>query len=619
MHAEDAPRFRLILIQVTLRRKPSSVTFSIALLLALTLVALVLFALEIISADVIALALMLTLTLTGLLPPERAFAGFGSDTVIVILGLLILTAALLRTGVMDMVGRVILRHTGDSAGRLLIVVSIAAAGLGAFMSNTASTAFFLPVVFGLARRAKISPGKLLLPLAFAGIVSSSVSLISTSTNVVVSGLLQDYRLPPMGMFELAPVGIPVAVTGVIYLLTLGRRLVPDRFAGDAPDADPLGLRPYLAEIIILPDSPLVGKTLGDAALGRDLDLKVLRILRGEKRALWPEPWLVLQGGDILIVEGGSEEILKIKDVSGIEIKADLELSDPSLSPDELGLVEALVLPRSPLVGRTLKGYGFRERFGLQVLGISRHGEAMHHKISTVPLRIGDLLLLQGPRERLRAMESANVVRVIGAPEEERPRVRLAPVAIAIFLGVITLPTLKLVTLPVAVMLGVVAVFLTRCLTSTEAYREVRVEGGNPDCFDALPWCGDGAHRRRRLSCGESGPMDARARAGRGARRVLRAHGSAHTADVESSRGHRGAAHRDPNGPPARPESADLRHDDRRRRELLLSHATRTGVPHGLRARPLSLPRFRPCRCTAHAANLPDRHHLGAAFMAGTIG
>ncbi|HZJ14999.1 MAG TPA: SLC13 family permease, partial [Chthoniobacteraceae bacterium] len=115
---------------------------------------------------------------------------------------------------------------------------------------------------------------------------------------------------------------------------------------------------------------------------------------------------------------------------------------------------------------------FRERFGLQVLGISRHGEAMHHKISTVPLRIGDLLLLQGPRERLRAMESANVVRVIGAPEEERPRVRLAPVAIAIFLGVITLPTLKLVTLPVAVMLGVVAVFLTRCLTSTEAYREV---------------------------------------------------------------------------------------------------------------------------------------------------
>ncbi|HZJ14037.1 MAG TPA: SLC13 family permease, partial [Chthoniobacteraceae bacterium] len=119
-------------------------TFSIALLLALTLVALVLFALEIISADVIALALMLTLTLTGLLPPERAFAGFGSDTVIVILGLLILTAALLRTGVMDMVGRVILRHTGDSAGRLLIVVSIAAAGLGAFMSNTASTAFFLP-------------------------------------------------------------------------------------------------------------------------------------------------------------------------------------------------------------------------------------------------------------------------------------------------------------------------------------------------------------------------------------------------------------------------------------------------------------------------------------------
>lgn len=432
----------------------------------------VLFAVEIISADVVALGLMLTLTLTGLLPPERAFAGFGSDTVIVILGLLILTAALLRTGVMDLAGRAILRCTGKEPGRLLVVIVVAAAVLGAFMSNTASTAFFLPVVIGLARRAQISPGKLLLPLAFAGIVSSSVTLISTSTNVVVSGILKDYKLAPMGMFELAPVGIPIAVVGVLYLLTVGRRLVPDRFAGDASLDGTLGFRPYLSEILILADSPLAGKTLEAAGIGRDLDIRILRILRGKEESLWPDAHAVLRAGDVLVVEGGSEEILKIKDITGIEIKADVKLSAPGLSPEDLGLVEALILPRSELIGRTLKGYGFRERFGVQVLGISRHGETMLRKISTIRLGIGDILLLQGHRDRLHALEQANAVRVVGTPEEERPRLQLAPVAIAIFAGVLVLPALQIMSLPVAVMLGAFAVFATRCISSVEAYREI---------------------------------------------------------------------------------------------------------------------------------------------------
>ncbi len=447
-------------------------TLSIGLVLFLTVLAMVLFTVEIIAADVVALALLLTLTLTGLVPAGQAFAGFGSDTVIVILGLLILTAALQRTGVMDLAGRAILRLTGDSPRRMIVVVVVASATLGAFMSNTASTAFFLPMVIGLARKVRMSPGKLLLPLAFAGIVSSSVTLISTSTNVVVSGILKDYRLPPMGMFELAPVGIPIAIVGVLYLLTVGYRLVPDRFSGEDSSGGPLGFRPYLSEIIILPDSPLAGKTLEAAGVGRDLDIRILRILRGKNESLWPGADVVIVPGDVLIVEGASEDILKIKDVPGIEIKADVKLSEPGLSPDELGLLEALILPRSELIGRTLKGYGFRERFGLQVLGISRHGETMLRKLSEIRFQIGDILLLQGHRDRLHTLEQADAVRVVGTPEEVRPRLKLAPVAIAIFVAVIALPTFKLVTLPVAVMLGVVAVFLTRCISSTEAYREV---------------------------------------------------------------------------------------------------------------------------------------------------
>jgi di/tricarboxylate transporter len=161
--------------------------------------------------------------------------------------------------VVDAAGRLILRHTGTKLTPLLCVIVLASATLGAFMSNTASTAFFVPLVFGIARRAKVSAAKLLMPLAFSSIVTSSVSLISTSTNVVVSGLMKQNGMEPMGMFELAPVGIPIAVVGILYILTLGRKLVPDRFSSADVADNPLITRPYLFELFIHSDSPLVGK------------------------------------------------------------------------------------------------------------------------------------------------------------------------------------------------------------------------------------------------------------------------------------------------------------------------------------------------------------------------
>ncbi|MGI8601388.1 MAG: SLC13 family permease [Verrucomicrobiales bacterium] len=445
-------------------------TFDIGLLLALTLATIVLLSVERISADVVALGLLLTLTLLGLVPAGVAFAGFGSDTVIVIFGLLVLTAALLRTGVMDLAARAILRYTGTDPQRLLWVIVITSAVFGAFMSNTASTAFFIPIVFGLARRAKISPAKLLLPLAFSSILSSSVTLISTTTNVVVSGVMTQYQMPPMGMFELAPVGIPIAIVGVLYMLTLGRRLTPDRFRSDEVDGSSTALRAYLTEVVILPGSPLAGKSIEASAFGRDLDLTILRIVRNRDQQLVPRHQTVLREGDELMVEGASEEILKIKQAVGIDIKADIKLG--GVSPKELGFVEAILLPRSPLVGRTLKGYGFRERTGLQVIGVNRHGETLYRKISETPLQIGDILLVQGQPERIAALERERAFRVIGAFDEERPKVKRAPLAAGIFIAVILLASFKIVSLPVATMLGVFAVFLTRCLTSEQAYREV---------------------------------------------------------------------------------------------------------------------------------------------------
>lgn len=446
-------------------------TPEIALVLLIIAVAVILFSFEWVPPDVVALGVLATLILTGLLPAEEAFAGFGSDTVLMILGLFILTASLLRTGVVEMTGRAIIRFTGDDLNRLLAVVMAASAGLGAFISNTASTAFFVPIVIGLANRTRTSASRLLMPLAIASIVASSVTIVSTSSNIVISGLMTRYDLPPMGIFELAPVGLPIAVAGLVFMYTLGRRLVPDRRHPDELGGG-LGIRAYFTEVLVLPDSPLAGKTLGESGLGRDLDLTVLRIIRDEDRYLAPRADRELHAEDLLLVEGRRDEILKIKETVGIDIKGDVSLSDPELQGDEIHLVEAILLPGSPLIGRTLKGLRFRERYGLQVLAIYRQGQTIRQQIGQVRFRVGDVLLTQGRRANIAWLAEDEIFNVIGEVEEERFNQSRARAAIAAFVGSLALVTFNIVSLPVAMLIGALVVFLAGCLTPEEAYREV---------------------------------------------------------------------------------------------------------------------------------------------------
>ncbi len=251
-------------------------------MLSLTGLAMLFFAFEWVSPDVTALGLLLALTISGLLPVEKAVSGFGNDAVIVILGLLILAAALLRTGVVDFAGRRLFRYTEEKPFRLLATIMLTTAIMSAFISNTASAAFFMPLVFGVARRAKMSPSRLLMPMAFAAILASSITIIGTSTIIVVSAMMTRYGLDPIGVFELAPVGVPIAIAGLAYMLLFGWRLIPDRFATEVDEKDdsPRVIRPYLTEIELKNDSSLVGVELQESALRRDFDIHVLRIVPG---------------------------------------------------------------------------------------------------------------------------------------------------------------------------------------------------------------------------------------------------------------------------------------------------------------------------------------------------
>lgn len=445
-------------------------TLAIGLLLLIVVIAAVLFSMESVPGDVVALGVLVALILLRLIPGDRAFEGFGSDTVMMILGLLILSASLDKTGVVDLVGNLIVKHSGQSPQRVFVVVVIAASVLSAFISNTAATAFFLPMVIGISARTKTSPSRLLMPLAFSSILSSSVTLVSTSTNLVVSGLMVQQGLEPMGMFELAPVGIPIAVAGVIYLLTLGRRLIPTR-ATPGEEVDRFGLRAYLSEVLIRVGSPLVGKRLSESGLGEDLDLTVLAVIR-DGGYIGSRPALKLQEGDVLLVEGQRENILKVRDQAGIDIRPEIEFSAPGIDADDSRMVEVILMPGSPLIGRTLKSHQFRERHGLHVLAINRHSEIIRSKLSDLRLRLGDVLLVQGHRVGIAALEDEKISQVLGVVAEQRQNLTRAPIAIVAFAGALALATAKVLSFPVAVFVGVLVVFATRCITPQEAYREV---------------------------------------------------------------------------------------------------------------------------------------------------
>jgi len=446
-------------------------TLSIILLLIILVVALLFFSFEWIPPDVTAIGVLVALIVFGLVPLDQAFSGFGSDTFILLMGLLIMTAALMRTGVVEVVGRILLQYTANHPGSLLPATMIAVAIMSTFINNTAAAAFFLPVILGLSQRAKFSASRLLMPMAFAAILSSSVTLVATSTNVVVSGLITQFGLEPIGMFELTPVGLPILIVGLLYMMFIGKRLVPERSSkNDVTES--FDLRPYLAELRILPDSHLAGNTLAKSNIGRNYDLTVLAIIHEGKRKLNPPANTLLHEGDALLVEGASESILKIKDVSGIDIQADLKFSDEELKAEELHLAEVVLLPRSPFIGRTLKGLKMRERFDLQVVAINRRTGIVHSKIADTRLQLGDVLLVQGNRNQIKALQAENAFDVLGVLEVQRFNRKQAIIVVGIFAGAFILGSLKLIALPVAMLLGALLVFVTRCITPDEAYRQV---------------------------------------------------------------------------------------------------------------------------------------------------
>jgi di/tricarboxylate transporter len=444
-------------------------TPQIAIVLSLLFIALVLFSTERIPIEVVSILLVMALVVTNTLTAGEAFAGFGNDIVITIAGLFILTGGLARTGVIDLVGRRLHRAAGESEFRMVALIMFAAALCAAVMKNTTTTAMFLPVVLGISVRRNISPSKLLMPLAFGAILGGTCTLIGTSTNLAVSGALPRYGIQPFTMFELTRVGVVIVAVGMFYMLLVGIRLLPRRKSSESL-TEQYHIRQYMTEVIVLDDSPLIGKSLAEAQLGAELDLTVLGILRGQEQyRVAPNPAEKITSDDLLLVQGRVEDILKVKAEAGIEIKPDFTLNDSVLEGKDTELFEAMVGRGSDFIGRTLKRLDFRKRYGLVVLAINRHGVNLLSKISRVRLRFGDVILIQGNREQVERLAADGQILLLEEVSEKQARPekrRWALLAFAVFLF---FSLTHLVPLPIAVLFGVMILLASQSLRMSEIY------------------------------------------------------------------------------------------------------------------------------------------------------
>ncbi len=440
-------------------------TLSILLVLILLAAVIVVFAFEWVSVDMATLILLAVLVVSGILTVDEAFSGFSNEIIIILASIFVLSGALMKGGVLDHLSDVIHRIAGGSRAKILLCVMPVTSAISSFMNNTTCTAVMMPAVLGVSRKSGVSAGKVLIPLAYASMLGGTCTLIGTSTNVAASGYVASTGLAPFSMFEFLPVGLVVCVAGILYMVLAGHRLLPD--TREEGYEEQYSIREFLSEVVVTSGSPLAGQALRDSRLGQ-MGLQVRAVLRGSRR-MDPEPALRLEEGDLLLVQTTREGLLQVKETAGIEIRPDLQMGDLEHAAATMRIAEAILMPQSSVVGRTIKELDFRRRFGVMVIAIYRRGHALATRIGGLPLRVGDVLLVQGRPEQLRGLADNPDLWILQETEHQPARRRKGLYAVGIFLLAVIASAFELVPLPIAFLVAALAVIFTRLITMEEAY------------------------------------------------------------------------------------------------------------------------------------------------------
>lgn len=439
--------------------------------------ALICFIGEWLPADLTALIVAIALMALGLVTPEEGISGFGNSATITVMAMFILSAGITKTGVIQVIRNFLIEWGGHKPTQQIFVMGAIVGPITAFINNTAVVAIFLPIVEDWCKKQNISPSKLLIPLSYATVLGGMITVIGTSTNVLASGLSQKLGYGEFGLFQFTALGVITFLVGLVYLSLVAPLLLPDRKKNVGSIEQEYNLNDYVSELVVTPRSSLIGQTLRGSELQRKFDVDVLELIRDGSHFPQPLADKVLLAGDILIARATREDLLKIRDERGLDILPDVkfgqEALETELSSGEEKIAEVLILSNSRLSGSTLKELRFRQRYNATVLAIRRGEEVLRERLGKIPLRFGDVMLLQGPRESFLGLQTSRELLVLEQRDVENLRPDKAWIALGIVLGVIVVSALDWLPILVASLIGVVLMVITGCLKPGEVYGAVR--------------------------------------------------------------------------------------------------------------------------------------------------
>jgi len=444
--------------------------------IAIIAVAALLLVTERLRPDLVALLVLLALGLSGVVTPEEAVSGFSRSAVITILALFILTHGLEKTGVTRWISFRLLSLAGPSPARLTAILMLTAAALSVFMNTIAAAAVLLPITMSIARHSGHPPSRLLMPLAFGVLLGGTATLLTTA-NIIVSTTLAQHAIRPFGLLDFAPIGLPLMILGALLVVGLSPRLLPTRdVAGEVARMSRLRkelsqvyhLHEGTSEVVIEPGSSMAGQTLHEGGWGHTLGLTVLAISHHGRLRLAPDRDAQIQEGDVILLEGAPTP--EQMEAYGLRFTSAPGLEDALVSYS-VPIAEVTLAPRSALEGRTLRDIRFRERYGLQVLAIWRQGLVIQHELADIPLRFGDAMLVQGPRDRLDLLRYAVDFLLLEEAGNGRPG-RKGALATGILIACLGLAASGAIPIAVATLGGAALMVVTGCLTMDDAYHAV---------------------------------------------------------------------------------------------------------------------------------------------------
>lgn len=465
----------------------------------------VVFAIGRFRPDVVALCALLSLMLFGVLTPSEALSGFSNPVVIMMIGLFVVSGAVVRTGLAKSMSNYIVRLAGKSELMIFVLVVVVSAVIGGFLNNTGTVALMMPIVVSMAASAKVSPRKLLMPVAFASSMGGMLTLIGSPPNLVIQDTLAKAGYKTLSFFSFTPVGLVGLVVGIIVMLPLSRMFLSgkgekrkgERRRGKSLNqlVDDYGLADNLSICSVKASSPAIGKTLTELDVQNKYGLAVLEIRRGKRRRKElfrdttqeaVEPNTVIMAGDTLFLSGNKDDVTRMA--------GDLSLSSSRLSQGgkakgdsqfsfyDVGMAEIVLMPKSNFINRTLKDTDFRDRYGVNVVGIRRRDDKVTDNLADVHLLAGDVLLVQGTWQAIASLDDDDEQWVVlGRPLEEAAKVPLnykAPIAAVIMLLMIVMMVFDFIPVaPVtAVMVCAVLMVLTGCFRNVEAaYKTINWE------------------------------------------------------------------------------------------------------------------------------------------------